>query len=54
MAEEKPKPPNTISDAKWKRIQEKAAKANPRHWVDPAEVKARLATNEQFEKRKWS
>lgn len=44
--------PNTISDEKWRQIQESAAKANPHllSFTDPEAVKKRKLTAEQKRK----
>ncbi|MFI6496950.1 hypothetical protein [Nonomuraea typhae] len=51
-----PSTPNTISDEKWQRLQDKARKANPTHdsFTDPEAIRLRKQYGEQLKKRKWS
>lgn len=47
-------PPNSISDKDWKSLQDRAAKADKRHWTNPDAVKQRLQSREQRGKSRWS
>ena len=53
MAEEKPTPPNTISDAKMKSLRERARKANPNQdsFTHPDAIKSRKLASAQYKKR---
>lgn len=55
MAEDqRPTPPNTISDAKWNDLMRRRDQGRTRSPFDPAVVERREQDKQQAKKRRWS